>query len=237
MPHGTFHSSYQESCILPFPSRPSQQHDVFCIPALSPLYSLEEYLQELTGGASSSASQSIMLSQDDGVPSSLSQASQRLPSHGSDVLPNFAHAALLLQNSSHIYSRKVEYLYGLVYKALEEFFRDHALSPSSSSSSSCNNQHKKRSMADASLDEFYNYDPHIEFLLLDDILPEDDDTQAKINLKPSKQHYLDGFPRTMGSATPPPGSTTTPSGATGSLWTYVRIVQSTIEDSHPSTPN
>ena len=33
---------------------------------------------------------------------------------------NFAQAALLLQNSSSVYSRKVEYLYSLVFAALDE---------------------------------------------------------------------------------------------------------------------
>ena len=95
----------------------------------------------------------------------------------SSETPNFAQAALLLQNSSNVYSRKVEYLYGLVYKALDEFFRDN-----NSNNNNNSNQNNRRKSADASIDEFQNFDPHTEFLLLDDILPEDH--ANKINLAP-----------------------------------------------------
>ena len=87
---------------------------------------------------------------------------------------NFAQAALVLQNSSNIYSRKVEYLYALVYKALDEFAVKNRDSLS-----------KKKSGAtvDPDIDDFLNFDPYQEFLLLDDILPTDDsDNCRKINL-------------------------------------------------------
>jgi condensin-2 complex subunit H2 len=96
----------------------------------------------------------------------------------SSETPNFAQAALLLQNSSNVYSRKVEYLYGLVFKALDEFFRDN------NSNNNLNNKNNRRKSADASIDEFQNFDPHTEFLLLDDILPEDH--ANKINLAPDE---------------------------------------------------
>jgi condensin-2 complex subunit H2 len=92
--------------------------------------------------------------------------------------PNFAQAALLVQNSSNIYSRKVEYLHRLVYKALDEFFKDN------NSSNNNNNLNNRRKSADASIDEFQNFDPHTEFLLLDDMLPEDH--ANKINLAPDE---------------------------------------------------
>lgn len=90
----------------------------------------------------------------------------------SDTVPNFAQAALILHNSSHVYSRKVEYLHGLVYKALYDFFKVH----------SSNAKESKRKSGDASIDEFYDFDPHENFLLLDDVVPEDWNRQ-RINLK------------------------------------------------------
>lgn len=87
-------------------------------------------------------------------------------------MPNFAHAAIILQNSSNVYSRKVEYLHGLVYKALYEFFK----------STSANAKEARRKSADASIDDFYDFDPNEDFLLLDDVVPEDF-TNTKINLK------------------------------------------------------
>jgi len=109
--------------------------------------SLEEYLHELVGVLS-------------------------LETDGAEKL-NFAQAALVLQNSSHIYSRKVEYLYSLVYKALEELGQG----PKKSS--------KKNK--DADIDDFCNFDIQQEFLLLDDVLPMDStDDCRQINLSASQ---------------------------------------------------
>jgi len=127
---------------------------------------LEEYLQELAGIH----------------PQQLEKIAQTVVSTDSDSstgdndVPNFAHAALLVQNSSNVYSRKVEYLYTLVYKALEDFFRASTTSSSSS---------KRRTKGvDADIEEFYEYDPNECFLLLDDVVPEDlSPTHKKINLK------------------------------------------------------
>lgn len=118
--------------------------------------SLEEYLQELTG---------------------LSGSQLQLEKSG-DTIPNFAHAALILQNSSHVYSRKVEYLHGLVYKALYEFFQTSTAKES------------RRKSADASIDDFYEFDPNEDFLLLDDVVPEDF-TNTKINLKDDELETID----------------------------------------------
>ena len=85
---------------------------------------------------------------------------------------NFAQAALLLQNSSNVYSRKVEYLYGLVYKALDEFFQVNVSNAGNST---------RRKAADAAIEDFFNFDPQTEFLLLDDVLPEAEQSN-KINL-------------------------------------------------------
>lgn len=90
-----------------------------------------------------------------------------------DGPPNFAQAALLLQNSSHIYSRKVEYLYSLVYAALDDL---------ASSTTGVPAKHQRKT-ADASIDEFNAFDPDMQFLLLDDVLPTDQTEGGdKINL-------------------------------------------------------
>ncbi|KAG7360367.1 condensin II complex subunit CAP-H2 or CNDH2 [Nitzschia inconspicua] len=129
---------------------------------------LEEYLQELTGltSAVGSNEQNGIMRTDD-------------PHDGSSTStnngpPNFAHAALILQNSSHVYSRKVEYLHSLVYKALQEFFQSTAAAKNSNSN--------RRNMADSDIEDFFEFDPHENFLLLDDVVPEDV-THRKINLK------------------------------------------------------
>jgi hypothetical protein len=106
--------------------------------------------------------------------------------NNSDV-PNFAHAALILQNSSNVYSRKVEYLYSLVYKALDEFFNASSKTAALSSSSSSNNKYgnnRKSKTVDADVNEFFDFDPNEFFMLLDDVVPEDlSVTHRKINLK------------------------------------------------------
>lgn len=113
--------------------------------------SLEEYLHELgTGGD---------------LRESTSQ-------NGEIVKPNFAQAALVLHNSSHIYSRKVEYLYSLVYQALDSL-------------SAVNSQRKstRGRTVDPELEDFREFDPHQEFLLLDDVLPTDKSEDCRhINL-------------------------------------------------------
>lgn len=100
---------------------------------------------------------------------------------------NFTQAALLLQNSSGVYSRKVEYLHGLVYQALEHYSQG-----GSSMQTAHGNGNKKKTtrsataVADADLDDFYAFDPHQDFLLLDDVLPLDLQG-SKINLPLSQQ--------------------------------------------------
>jgi condensin-2 complex subunit H2 len=128
--------------------------------------SLEEYLQELAG---------------------LQEASkeQQLSNSSNSTELNFAQAALILQNSSNVYSRKVEYLYSLVYKALDDFFRDKDAGSAASS---------RRKSADAEIDDFHAFDPHVEFLLLDDALPQDY-SNKKINLPQEEDdddNYNDG---------------------------------------------
>lgn len=130
---------------------------------------LEEYLQELAGMH----------------PHQLQKIAEKAAANPDATtsdgdVPNFAHAALILQNSSNVYSRKVEYLYSLVYKALDEFFQ-----ASKNSSSSSNGKYGRKSKGvDADVEEFFDFDPNECFLLLDDVVPEDlTPTHRKINLK------------------------------------------------------
>ena len=135
--------------------------------------SLEEYLQELAGihpqQMKNLAAAAAKNTTDDG---------NNTAAENNNEVPNFAHAALLLQNSSNVYSRKVEYLYTLVYKALEEFFQASKFA----SSSTMGNKKRKSKGTDLDVEQFYEADPHECFLLLDDIVPEDT-KGTKINLK------------------------------------------------------
>lgn len=110
-----------------------------CYSLFFSLNSLEDYLQDIIGHL------------DDHHGDSMDE---------SDEPPNFAQAALLLQNSSHVYSRKVEYLYSLVYAALDDL-----------AGVTSNNKNQRSRTADASIDEFNNFDQDMQFLLLDDVLP------------------------------------------------------------------
>ena len=136
------------------------------------MISLEEYLQDLH------AIRLGVANADDGGHGYASTSTD-----GSNG-PNFAQAALVLQNSTHIYSRKVEFLYSLVYKALDEFFRE--------TSNGKDLQSSRRKSADASIDEFHAFDPHVEFLLLDDVVPIEVETHSKktskIDLPQHQQH-------------------------------------------------
>ncbi len=86
---------------------------------------------------------------------------QEEQAHVNSEATNFAQAALLLHNSSNVYSRKVEYLYSLVYAALDNLNSQHATT---------NKQNASRK-ADAEIEEFEQFDAHVEFLLLDDMIP------------------------------------------------------------------
>ena len=94
---------------------------------------------------------------------------------------NFAKAALVLHNSSHVYGRKVEYLHNLVLSALENM-----------SKTAFQNHEKKRKDRrgnnDEEVEEFWDFDPHQDFLLLDDALPLDRTADCRhINLAESVQ--------------------------------------------------
>jgi Condensin II complex subunit CAP-H2 or CNDH2, N-terminal/Condensin II complex subunit CAP-H2 or CNDH2, C-term len=117
------------------------------------------------------------------ISTDLASSSTDTDDQDKSAVPNFAHAALILQNSSNVYGRKVEYLHSLVYKALEEIFKSAHNAPSSAN----NGRNGRRSRtADADIEEFYDFDPHEDFLLLDDAIPEDlSACKKKINLPAS----------------------------------------------------
>lgn len=101
--------------------------------------------------------------------------------------PNFAQAALLLQNSSCVYSRKVEYLYSLVYAALNEL-----IASTRNTKSDGSGKKRNSSNVDASMEEFNSFDPEMEFLLLDDVIPTDETPHGdKINLVEDNDSSLD----------------------------------------------
>lgn len=69
---------------------------------------------------------------------------------------DFTQAALVLQNSSHVYSRKVEHLYDQVFRVLLQLSSNAAASD------------RRRTDVE---DDFFAYDAQQDFLLLDDVLP------------------------------------------------------------------
>ena len=58
-------------------------------------------------------------------PSNIDPNAMQLIQDSKSTATNFTNAAILLQNSSSVYSRKVEYLHTLVYQALERLSSNH----------------------------------------------------------------------------------------------------------------
>lgn len=79
---------------------------------------------------------------------------------------NFSEAALVVQNSSHVYGRKVDFLYKLVYNQLEEL-----KSQRTCEGSATRNLSKKNNNVQPELDSFVHHDPNLEFLPLEAVLP------------------------------------------------------------------
>ena len=111
-----------------------------------------------------------------------------------DLKTDFINAALVLQNSSNVYSRKVEYLYSLVYESLEALQKasdpgNHNGQKNGSRRSNSNGK------VDPDVEEFLNFDPDWNFLVFDeDTLPIDVDG-TRINLPPpsSSTESLNGI--------------------------------------------
>jgi condensin-2 complex subunit H2 len=93
---------------------------------------------------------------------------------------NFAQAALLLQQSSVIYSGKVDYLYSSTNKMQEDLVMQYGVDAGNKRGG------RKSTGIDPEIEAFLNYDPHQDFLPLNDVLPIDHtDEGTKINLSES----------------------------------------------------
>ena len=93
---------------------------------------------------------------------------------------NFAQAAIVLQNSSGIYSRKVDYLHSYAYKMQEDLVS----SGENQNGTTKAGSRKNNAGIDTEIEHFLNFDPHQEFLLLNDVIPTCDlsEHDDKINL-------------------------------------------------------
>jgi Condensin II complex subunit CAP-H2 or CNDH2, N-terminal/Condensin II complex subunit CAP-H2 or CNDH2, C-term len=88
----------------------------------------------------------------------------------------FAEAALVLHNSSGVYSRKVDYLHSYTYRVQRDLADKSAIGTNASAKT------KRGSVGvDKEMERFLNYDPNQEFLLLDDVVPSQ--PEEKVNLK------------------------------------------------------
>ena len=79
---------------------------------------------------------------------------------------NFSQAAIVLQNTSGIYSRKVDFLYSHIFKIQDNLFQ--ACHPNGLA----NPKGDRESVdVDLEMEAFLNFDPYQEFLPLNDVLP------------------------------------------------------------------
>ena len=85
---------------------------------------------------------------------------------GQDKELNFAEAALLIQGSTAVYSRKVEYLHSLVIQALELVADQKKAEKSKSKLASNNPQHQSEEL---SIEEQLLFSDEIDQLILDDV--------------------------------------------------------------------
>ena len=112
--------------------------------------------------------------EDEGTSSEISHLQSQLQKASADTSANnwnFTNAAILLQNSSSVYSRKVEYLHSLVYQTL------HRLSDNSATNGNGKDKHKKKH--DVDIQEFEAFDPNSYFLVFEeDTLPIDLDGKS-----------------------------------------------------------
>ena len=92
-----------------------------------------------------------------------SQQSQQ--HHHATIAAHFSQAAILLQNAGFVYSRKVEYLYNLVFQAMKD------LSNSNLSDNSAAPKSARKGAAITSLEDFDNFDPECNFELMDNVIP------------------------------------------------------------------
>mmetsp|Transcript_21405 Transcript_21405/g.44920 ORF Transcript_21405/g.44920 Transcript_21405/m.44920 type:complete len:893 (-) Transcript_21405:98-2776(-) len=165
---------------------------------------LEEYLRQTTHGDDNDDDDNHTgnHSYNDGTRNSTDD-------NGQSSRPNFAQAALKIQNSTGIYNRKVDFLHQVVYNTLHEFIESTALHNNSNNSKSkkgsrgADDVKNSNGSGDSSIDEFRNFDSEMEFLLLDDVLPIDrSDGKRKINLRQEEENddYGNALDVTMATA-------------------------------------
>ncbi|KAK1747417.1 condensin-2 complex subunit H2 [Skeletonema marinoi] len=100
-------------------------------------------------------------------------------SDSSNVKSNFSQAALKIQNSAAIYNRKVDFLHQVVYEVFNDFIQAQLYSSKKKKRKS-----KGNGGGDVDIETFHEYDPDLQFLLLDDVLPTDrTEGNRKINLR------------------------------------------------------
>lgn len=109
------------------------------------------------------------------------------------VLVDFAEAALLVQGSTSIYSRKVEHLYGLVFTAVSAMNR---MSGNGQGSRDCDREAMVKS---ASADDIFDVDK-LDFLSLNDDLPQADPESITLS---GQLERLNGRDETLLKAVPP----------------------------------
>lgn len=98
---------------------------------------------------------------------------------GGQTQLNFAEAALLIQGSTSVYSKKVEYLYQLVLKSLEFITQKKAAPSKAGSNKAGANAQDNQSIED----DILNFGDDPSFLLLDHLVEEG----QNINMKPSQK--------------------------------------------------
>lgn len=97
---------------------------------------------------------------------------------------HFSQAALKIQNSAAIYNRKVDFLHQVVYEVFNDFIQAQLYASSKNKKKRKSKGGGGSSGGDADIDTFHEFDPEMQFLLLDDVLPMDKtEDKRKINLR------------------------------------------------------
>jgi condensin-2 complex subunit H2 len=104
---------------------------------------------------------------------------------------NFTNAAILLQNSSSVYSRKVEYLYSLVYQTLQDLnSKCHVGKSGDNIFGGGNESNPSRfKRLDPDIEQFECFDPNWNFLMFDENTLPLDTKGDIIDLPPSSSDY------------------------------------------------
>jgi len=123
---------------------------------------LQEYLAELSMGTPMEGG---IDSTGGGGQSLTHHQSQCEHHHNESSSTNFTNAAILLQNSSNVYSRKVEYLYSLVYQTLQDL-NTNAGNGMIGVNSESNSSRFKR--LDPDMEQFECFDPDWNFLVFEE---------------------------------------------------------------------